>query len=431
MAVTPGNKNGLQGQMNTITKKVPAPKAAHVVSSTSSTHQSTSNAKSGSDADLSTLGPQIIPTFPRPREETAFAFDIDGVLIRSKVPLPGATEALSMLQQYKIPFIFLTNGGGLTEAAHTILIGQRLGLQFSEKQFVQSHTPFRSLVPRLQDSTILVLGGVGQKNCDVARAYGFKHVLSSSDIFRIEQDIFPFSELTELNHLANGRNLDSIPRTAECQLKIDAIFIFSSPRDWGLDLQLVLDLLLSQNGVLGTKSTKNGDPSFPNRGYQQDGQPGLYFCNPDLTWATKYAQPRMAQGAFGSAIEGIWNSITGGAELLNRYICGKPTATTYEYAERVLLDYHLAQHAETSNGSSSPAPKIKSVYMIGDNPASDIAGANAFESPTGTKWNSILVESGVYEAGTQPAHRPTAFAKGVKEAVKLALRREGWQDAML
>src|SRR5271168_2852845 len=42
----------------------------------------------------------------------AFSLDIDGVLMRSKILLPGATETLKMLQKYKIPFIFLTNSGG-------------------------------------------------------------------------------------------------------------------------------------------------------------------------------------------------------------------------------------------------------------------------------------------------------------------------------
>ena len=128
----------------------------------------------------------------------------------------------------------------------------------------------------------------------MAKSYGFKHILSSSDIYREEPNIYTFAELTALNHLASGRYHTSIPRTADGRLKINAIFVFSSPRDWGLDLQLIPELLLSHNGIMETSSPKNGDPSLPNRGYQQDGQPGLYFCNPDLTFAAKYPQPHMA-----------------------------------------------------------------------------------------------------------------------------------------
>ena len=329
-----------------------------------------------------------------------------------------------MLQKFKVPFIFHTNGGGLTETDHAAYMGHPLGLQFFGDQFTQSHTPFRTLVPQLQDAAVLVLGGTGRSNCEVAKAYGFKYVLSSSDIYHEDPDIYPCAELTALNHFASGRDLISIPRSADGRLKIDAIFIFSSPRDWGLDLQLIIDLLLPQNGILGTSPPKNGDPSLPNRGYQQDGQPGLHFCNPDLTYATKYPQPRMAQGAFAKALEGIWAARTGGAELIKGFVCGKPRKETYEYAERILFGYHTAQHA--ANFPDIPqVPKIKTVYMIGDNPASDIAGANAFNGPAGVDWKSILVESGVYEAGSASAHIPTAIAKGVKEAVQLALRTEG------
>jgi HAD superfamily hydrolase (TIGR01456 family) len=360
----------------------------------------------------------------RTNPSIAFVFDIDGVLVRSKAPLPGARETLQMLQRYEVPFIFLTNGGGLTEADHVALVGQRLGLQLSEIQFVQSHTPFRAVAPDLQDAPVLVLGGVGHKIREVARAYGFKNVLTSSDIFVAEPDIYPFADLTSSHHAAHGRDPRYIPRTADGRIKVNAVFVFSSPRDWGLDLQLTVDLLLSRDGILGTTSQKNGEPSLPNRGYQQDGQPAIYFCNPDLTWATKYPQPRIAQGSFAAALDGIWASRTGGAKLLNRFVCGKPTKRTYEYAERAMLDCHTALH--TANFPDEEVAKLQTVYMIGDNPASDIAGANAFTSLAGIKWKSILVESGVYESGGVPAHQPTAIAKGVKEAVELAFEMERW-----
>lgn len=67
-------------------------------------------------------------------------------------------------------------------------------------------------------------------------------------------------------------------------LKIDAIFVYNDPRDWAVDTQLILDLLLSKQGILGTYSEKNGDKSLPNNGWQQDGQPPIFFSNPDLFW---------------------------------------------------------------------------------------------------------------------------------------------------
>ena len=45
-----------------------------------------------------------------------FAIDIDGVLIRSTEKLPYVTETLQRLQIISIPFIFLTNSGGVHES---------------------------------------------------------------------------------------------------------------------------------------------------------------------------------------------------------------------------------------------------------------------------------------------------------------------------
>ncbi len=39
-----------------------------------------------------------------PLADFAFALDIDGVLLRGKSALPGATEALRLLQQHRVPF---------------------------------------------------------------------------------------------------------------------------------------------------------------------------------------------------------------------------------------------------------------------------------------------------------------------------------------
>lgn len=40
------------------------------------------------------------------------AFDIDGVLVRGQEVLPGARESLKALEDARVPFVFVTNGGG-------------------------------------------------------------------------------------------------------------------------------------------------------------------------------------------------------------------------------------------------------------------------------------------------------------------------------
>ena len=55
-----------------------------------------------------------------------------------------------------------------------------------------------------------------------------------------------------------------------------------------------------------------------------------------------------------------------------------------------------------------------------DNPESDIRGANEYRSPQGTKWQSILVKTGVYHGG-EPAWKPTACVGDVWDAVQWGL----------
>ncbi len=102
------------------------------------------------------------------------ANSIDGVLLRSSEPIPGASHALQILHGSKIPFIILTNGGGKHESARVAQLSKKLGVPLTEENFVQSHTPFKQLVEGsesaagLKDKTILVTGGDGDKCRQVA-----------------------------------------------------------------------------------------------------------------------------------------------------------------------------------------------------------------------------------------------------------------------
>ena len=57
---------------------------------------------------------------PRPLPKAAVQsfgvlLDIDGVLVKGRYAIPGAREALEMLQQSDVPTVFLTNGGSESE----------------------------------------------------------------------------------------------------------------------------------------------------------------------------------------------------------------------------------------------------------------------------------------------------------------------------
>ncbi|KAJ4384038.1 hypothetical protein N0V86_000882 [Didymella sp. IMI 355093] len=347
----------------------------------------------------------------------AFAFDIDGVLVRSSDALPRAQQALSYLQAQRIPFILLTNGGGKHESERVADLSRKLRVPLDTSMFVQSHTPFADM-DHYKNKTVMVVGGDEDKCRHVAEAYGFKTVVTPGDILAAYPDVWPFSQQLLPYYKTFTRPLPAPiePNSPSSSLRIDAVFVYNDPRDWGLDAQIIKDVLLSERGIFGTLSAKNGNATLPNKGYQQDGQPTLYFSNPDLLWAAKYHLPRLGQGGFREALEGIWAAITGGEKegvKLQKVVMGKPYKPTYEFAEKRLI----AHRAHLLEGTKQDPGVLKRVYMVGDNPASDIAGGNNYDSPYGTDWASILVKTGVYVEGSPPAVQPRQIVGDVWDAV--------------
>lgn len=283
---------------------------------------------------------------------------------------------------------------------------------------VQSHTPFADLT-QYHDKTVLVVGGDYDKCQLVAQKYGFKNVVTPGDILCAYPEIWPFASVFLDTYKAFAKPLPRavfVPGASKADsLRIDAIFVYNDPRDWGLDSTIILDTLLSEQGVLGTLSAKNGNESLPNKGYLQDGQPPLYYSNPDLWWAASYHLNRLGQGGFQAAFEGLWERVTGGAKL-EKTIIGKPHQPTYEFSEN-----RLRQHRKRLFGHVGLNDPLRRVYMVGDNPESDIRGANNYQSPHGSRWKSILVETGVYKAGSEPSCRPDVIVGSVREAVEWAV----------
>lgn len=325
-------------------------------------------------------------------------------------------------------------------------LSKLLKVSLSLKNFVQSHTPFQQLVhgsgstEGLENKVVLVVGGREDGCRKVAERYanmhvtlhiwvltdfryGFKNVVTPGDIFTADTSIWPFCSPSKYKSLAKPLPTPMLKDNPEGSLKIDAILVFNDPRDWALDIQIILDLLLSSRGILGTYSSKNGDVSLPNNGWQQDDQPPIYFSNPDLFWASEYHLNRLGQGGFQASLAGVWEATTGGAKL-QRTVIGKPHSYTYAYAEKVLSKYR----AKLLRSSEEELGPISKVFMVGDNPESDIRGANEYRSPVGTEWNSILVNTGVYTPGTVPKYQPQVNVANVLDAVKWALKEQGWSD---
>ncbi|KAK5739554.1 hypothetical protein LTR17_005243 [Elasticomyces elasticus] len=331
-------------------------------------------------------------------DKYAFAFDIDGVLIRGGRPIPEAVEAMKVLNGknpygIKVPYIFVTNGGGKTEQERCIQLSKQLEIEVSPGQFICGHTPMREMAAKYQ--TVLVVGGEGEKCRQVAEGYGFKDVVTPGDIIKDNPDTTPFRKLTE-DEVKNSRARNF------AEVKIEAIFVFADSRDWAGDQQIILDLLMSKGGYLGTRSE-----TF-NEG------PPVFFSHNDMIWSASHDLTRLGMGALRLSLEAMYKGVTG--LELNTTAYGKPQIGTFQFATRLLQQWRRDTH-----GIDAPP---ETVYFVGDTPESDIRGTNEFNEQSKNTWYSILVRTGVFQEGTKPKFAPKATVDTALDAVLHGMERE-------
>ena len=335
----------------------------------------------------------------RAAKDMAFVFDIDGVLVHGDRLIPEGQRVLEILNGdnelgIKIPHIFLTNGSGKPEQARVDQLSKILHNPISTEQFIQSHTPMRALAEYYK--TVLVVGGEGYKCREVAEQYGFQDIVVPNDIIAWDPTIAPYRVFTD------EERATSRPRDFS-QVNIEAIMVFSDSRDYATDIQIIMDLLQSENGKFGTRAADPVSERIP-----------IYFSQGDMLCPTEHPFPRMSQGAFRIGLEAMYKSLTG--VELERVVYGKPELATYKYADEVIASWMETIH----NDEKLPA----NIYMIGDNPASDIVGGNMYG------WNTCLVRTGVFQGGDNDENNPASFGvfKNVFEAVTTAMKKELGQD---
>ena len=361
----------------------------------------------------------------------------------------------------KVPSIFVTNGGGKPEQQRADDLSERLGCTITKEQIIQGHTPMKDLVGVYNN--VLVVGGIGNTCRNVAESYGFKNVYTPLDIMKWNPAVSPYHDLTEEEEVCTKKVDFS-------KVSIDAILVFADSRNWAADQQIILELLVSKNGVMGTESK-----TF-------DEGPQIYFAHSDFIWATNYKLSRYGMGALQVSIAALYREHTGKELKVNRF--GKPQKGTFKFANKVLahwrqgvLDEHLKKLSindpdaddadilinedgeeivnqaklENYRWSSDEdddeddeedkevklnvgkiaevgkpdkitleLPPASTVYFVGDTPESDIRFANSHDA----SWHSILVKTGVYQEGTEPKYKPKHLCDNVLEAVKYAIERE-------
>lgn len=352
------------------------------------------------------------------RSDIAFVFDIDGVLLRGSKPLPTAKPALELLNKYKIPFILLTNGGGVTESSRANFLSSAIGVSISPLQIVQSHTPMKAFAHNNQFERVLVVGGDRDNARKCASEYGFKDVIMPIDIVNADPSVSAHHRITpeEFKYALS-------PEKLNIEKPVNAILVFNDARDMGTDTQIILDLLNSEDGIIGTKRSNGTQdkqkPSIP-----------IIFSNNDFLWANDYKLPRFGQGALRIMIEALYKEVNGlkGNEKLQSDILGKPFTVQYDFAHNVLIDWNNKLEENKTDEKHQVLPKLnvkptnspfKKIYMVGDNPASDILGANI------NGWESLLLRTGVYKDedwDTIVAKPSSGVHDDVLESIRFALR---------
>ncbi|KAM7127947.1 haloacid dehalogenase-like hydrolase domain-containing 5 isoform 1-T1 [Ciconia maguari] len=385
-----------------------------------------------------------------------FLFDVDGVLVRGSQAVPAARQAFRRLAdgsgRLRVPVVFLTNAGNCLRSAKAGELSHALGLQVSPEQVILSHSPLR-LFSQFHQKCMLVVGqGPVEEN---ARNLGFKHVVTIEAL----RKAYPLLDMVD-----QSRRPKELPPPTTGFRTIEGVILFGEPVRWETSLQLIIDVLLS-----------NGNPGAELQGIPYPHLPVL-ACNMDLLWMAEAKMPRFGHGTFLLCLENIYKKVTGW-ELKYEALIGKPSTVTYRYAE-----YLIKQQAE-KQGWKSP---IRRLYAVGDNPMSDIYGANLYNNylksahqkqvPAGVKRSpqaaspqtedhlelrkdcnnsvesceSILVCTGVYrhnadvpsnteECTTEAVfhgHRDFCFdpslveasyiVQDVNDAVQLAFKKENW-----
>ncbi|AMD19143.1 HBR242Cp [Eremothecium sinecaudum] len=334
--------------------------------------------------------------------KVGFVFDIDGVLLQGRTPIPGASEALKLLQKERIPFILLTNGGGILESAKAAFLSSVLEVDLSPSQLIQGHTLYKTLTSDYKK--ILAVGPPSVR--EVAESYGFEDVVHALDILHYNRKISPFATTCLEQIATDGKDNPNLDKTP-----FDAILVFTDSYDWGTDIQIISDILNSDGGMLNTKRDYSSTtPSVP-----------IWFSANDLFWSNGYQLNRFAQGMFRVVNDRVYQELNGGCSLHDNLV-GKPTSATFNYASHVLNHWDDIMNGTSPTQTVDPklgippsSNKFKKVYMIGDNPYTDIIGAKTFG------WETCLVRTGVYSPQDKLPCNPTMVVDSVLDAVKAAL----------
>jgi len=276
-------------------------------------------------------------------------FDIDGVIMRGKKLIPAAKHAMECLTddngKFVVPTVFVTNAGNSLCETKAEKLSSILDMEISKEQVMLSHSPLR-MFTEYHDKCVL-LSGQGPIE-EIAKRIGFTNTVTINDI----RSAYPFLDM--VSH--TPKPAEPSKYTTETLPIIDAVVLMGEPTNWETNLQLIIDILMT-NGSLSNDTSGYGEQRVP-----------VLACNMDLQWMSEFSQPRFGHGMFLHCLESVYMKLVG-RPLMYSALVGKPSSSTYQYAQQLVLNE--AQKI----GLKTP---IHTLYAIGDNPMADIYGANLY-----------------------------------------------------
>jgi HAD superfamily hydrolase (TIGR01456 family) len=252
----------------------------------------------------------------------------------------------------RVPFGFLTNGGGVLESKKTEQLMRYLNsdnsapIKLSPEQMIVSHSPMQALVEKYKNERVLIIGGI--QSPQVAKHYGFTKSVGAKEYVEQNPAIYPRSAKDEKevklstieHHVEHNKRKE---RTTE-EDPFKAVLVFHDPDDFGRDLQVAMDVLLSV-GSPGAPFDLTGPQTVK-----------LYMSNPDLLYSGAFPTARFGQGLYKLCLQAVYKEMTHRELEITQF--GKPVKVTYEFAEKKLEKIAKELGHDV----------VDKIYAVGDNP---------------------------------------------------------------
>ncbi|KCV72033.1 hypothetical protein H696_01439 [Fonticula alba] len=278
------------------------------------------------------------PSAPAPPVDFAFALDVDGVLFRGGAsnPIPGSPEVLAALQHHRIPHVLITNGTGILEAEKAREIQDMVRSYVADEAHTEAASPAAAAYTLPEDA--VVIASTPMRSLVTHHGWAKKRVLA-------------------------------VAWTSE--------FALRSARAYGFENVVTVDEYLAKHPVLVAGNFVDA-PVHTEPGHWDDVEPieGVLLFHLTL-------------GAFRESLATLFQLAVG--RKLETIQFGKPFPEMYAYTERALaLQFYRSTHGTDPADIQQDLPLPGTIYAVGDNPLSDIKGANGRGAP----WTSVLVRTG-------------------------------------